>query len=64
MPRLDGCWSHGEPDAWCKFFLSIFFFLYWTLLPSSDDEALKAESSGNKKQEGGLVGGKGIEFQL
>lgn len=50
MPRLDGCWSHDGPDAWCKFFLSIFFFVFWTLLPSSDDEALKAESSGNKNK--------------
>lgn len=27
-----------------------FLFVYWTLLPSSDDEALKAESSGNKNK--------------
>lgn len=33
-----------------NFFLSIFFFVFWTLLPSSDDEALKAESSGNKNK--------------
>lgn len=53
MPRLDACWSHDGPDAWCNFFCRFSFLFTWTLLPSSDDEALKAESSGNKEQEGG-----------
>lgn len=47
-----------------NFFCRFSFFVYWTLLPSSDDEALKAESSGNKNKREVWWEGKGIEFQL